>query len=256
MGKQGFSNRRLTDYENYHFTIPELILNILYAGIICLAIGHFFYDSYLISIALIIFVPFFLKYRRTEYGKKRRDELKGQFKDAINSVSTNQKAGYSIENSFRECYHDMVLLYGVRSNICKEIDYIRKGLDNNIVIEQMLIDFGRRSGVDDIRQFGEIFAIAKRSGGNLTEMIETTSKMIEEKNDVEQEIKVMISSRKMEANVMSLVPFLMILYMKVTSEGFFDSLYHNLSGVVIMTACLVIYVSAYLLSSKIVDIQI
>ena len=250
------TSEKLIDYRNYRFSGAELILNILIGLIIVWAIGHFFYDSYIVSVGLLVFIPLFLRYRRKDYGRKRRDELKLQFKDAVNSISANQKAGYSIENSFREAWHDMILLYGAKSLIVRELDYIRRGLDNNLVLEQMLLDLGNRSGVDDIRQFGEVFAIAKRSGGNLTETINMTAEMIEQKADVEQEIAVMISSRKMESNVMSLVPFFMILYMDISSAGFFDSLYHNIAGIAIMTVCLVIYVAAYLLSQKIVDIRI
>ena len=245
-----------TDYSNYHFTPAEFVLNLLIGVILAWAIGHFFYDSLIVSVAALAALPWFLGYRRKDYGRKRRDELKVQFKDAVISISSNQKAGYSVENSFREAWKDMVLLYGTRSIICRELDIIRRGLDNNLVLEQMLLDLGDRSGVDDIRQFGEVFAVAKRNGGNLTEMIEMTAQVIEEKTDVEAEIAVMISSRRMESNVMSLVPFLMILYMDLTSEGFFDSLYHNIAGIAIMSVCLAIYISAYLISQRLVDIRI
>ena len=245
-----------TNYNTYSFTIPELILNILIAGILVWAIGYFFYDSVVATLLFVPGIPFFMKYRKKEYGKRRRDELRIQFRDAVNSVSANQKAGYSIENAFREAYNDMVLLYGSRSIICKELDYIRKGLSNNLLLENMLINLGERSGIDDVMQFGEVFAIAKRSGGNLTAMIEMTASVIEQKTDVEQEINVMISSRKMESNIMCLVPFFMIFYMSTTSKGFFDCLYHNVVGVVIMTVCLAIYIAAYLISQRLVDIRI
>ncbi|MCR5509515.1 MAG: type II secretion system F family protein [Lachnospiraceae bacterium] len=244
------------DYRNYRFTLSELILNVLIGLMLAWAIGHFFYDSLIVSAGLLVFIPAFLRYRRIDYGTRRRNELGMQFKDAVASISANQKAGYSIENSFREAWKDMTLLYGTRGIIVKELNHIRRGLDNNLVLEQMLLELGARSGVDDIRQFGEVFAIAKRSGGNLTETIEMTAGMIEQKADVEQEIAVMISSRKMESNVMSLVPFFMILYMDLSSAGFFDELYHNVAGIAIMTVCLAIYVSSYLIAQKMVDIRI
>ena len=236
--------------------MSELILNLLIGLMLAWAIGHFFYDSLIVSAGLLVFIPAFLRYRRKDYGTRRRNELGMQFKDAVASISANQKAGYSIENSFREAWKDMTLLYGTRGIIVKELNHIRRGLDNNLVLEQMLLDLGARSGVDDIRQFGEVFAIAKRSGGNLTETIEMTAGMIEQKADVEQEIAVMISSRKMESNVMSLVPFFMIMYMDLSSAGFFDELYHNVAGIAIMTVCLAIYVSSYLIAQKMVDIRI
>lgn len=197
-----------------------------------------------------------MKYRSEEYGKRRRKELSVQFKDAVLSLSANQKAGYSIENAFIEVCRDVELLYGRKSIIYKEFDYIRRGLENNMILEDMLISLGDRSGDDDIRQFGNVFAIAKRSGGNLTETIEMTASIIEQKIDVEEEISVMISAKKMEANIMSIVPIVMILYMKITSDGFLDGLYHNLIGIVIMSFCLVVYLVAYLISRRLVDIRI
>jgi len=254
--RQDLAEEKYIDYKNYKFTVSELLLNIFLGAFLCFMIGHFFYDSMIVSIILFAFIPFFLKYRRKEYGIRRQKDLSMQFKDAICSISANQKAGYSVENSFKEAWSDMARFYGSKSIICKELNHIRRGLENNRVLEQMLLELGDRSGVDDIRQFGEVFMIAKRNGGNLTEVIELTASMIEQKADVEKEINVMISSRKMESNIMSIVPFAMILYMKITSEGFFDGLYHNLPGVVIMSLCLAIYIAAYLISRRLVDIRI
>ena len=246
----------LIDYGHYKFTLSEFILNCLGGILLAYAIGHFFYDSIVVSLIFLAGLPFFLKYRKNKYGIRRRGELRMQFRDAICSVCANQKAGYSIENAFKEAWNDMARLYGTKSIICRELDYIRKGLDNNLVLEHMLLNLGERSGIDDIRQFGEVFLVAKRNGGNLTEMIEMTAKVIEQKTDVEQEINVMISARKMEANIMSIVPFLMIFYMRITSDGFFNGLYHDFIGIIIMTICLIIYVASYLISQKIVDIRI
>ena len=256
MQQEFLRKEKRIDYSDYRFTFPELVLNMLIGLILCWAIGHFFYDSTAVSVGMLPLMPLFLRYRRLDYGRRRREELSLQFRDAVTAISSNQKAGYSVENSFREAWKDMVLLYGTGSIIARELDYIRRGLDNNLILEQLLLELGERSGVDDIRQFGEVFAVAKRSGGNLTEMINMTAEVIDEKTDVEQDIAVMISSRRMESNIMSLVPFFMIMYMDMTSEGFFDALYHNIAGISIMSVCLAIYVSAYLISQRLVDIRI
>jgi len=248
--------KKLISYEHYHFAVYELLLNVLLGVGIAFMIGHFFYDSIYVSLGFLGFLPFFLKYRSKEYGQRRRDELSAEFKDAIMSLSANQKAGYSIENAFVETCNDMELLYGKHSIIYREFDYIRRGIENNQVVEDLLLSLGNRSGDDDIRQFGSVFAIAKRSGGNLTSTIDMTASVIEQRISVEEEIAVMISAKKMESNIMSVVPIMMILYMKITSDGFFDGLYHNLAGILIMSMCLAVYIGAYLISRRLVDIRI
>ena len=223
---------------------------------IVVVLAWFFYQSVW---AVPFLIPVFLVYQK-EKGKillkKRRKETASQFKDAILSVSANQKAGYSIENAFRQAYGDMGLLYGEESVICRELYTVIAGLKNNVVLEQLLYDFGKRSGVGDIMEFAEVFSAAKRSGGNLTEVIGRSVAVIEDKIETEKEIQVVISARQMEQKVMNVVPFGILLYISIVSRGFFQVLYKNVIGVAVMTVCLAVYLGAVWLSNRIVDIEV
>ena len=108
----------------------------------------------------------------------------------------------------------------------------------------------------DIQDFAEVFAVAKRSGGNMTEIIGRTITVISQKMDVEKEIDVLISAKRMEARIMNMVPFFIIFYISLTSPGFFTPMYHNVFGVILMTVCMGFYAFAYLLSERIVNIHV
>lgn len=82
-------------------------------------------------------------------------------------------------------------------------------------------------------------------------MIYSSSLMIARKIDVRQEIQTLLSGRRMEQTVMKAMPFGILLYVGVTYPGYFDMLYHNWQGVVIMTVCLAIYLGAYMVSDRI-----
>lgn len=90
----------------------------------------------------------------------------------------------------------------------------------------------------------------------MTEILSETAGTIEQKLDVDQEIQVLISAKKMEQKIMNMVPFLIISYISLTSKGFFDTLYHNLVGILIMTVCLFIYLAAFKLSKQMVEIEV
>ena len=80
--------------------------------------------------------------------------------------------------------------------------------------------------------------------------------MIEQKTETDKEIQLMVGARKMEQKIMNMVPFLIIFYIGTTSRGFFDVLYHNPVGVTVMTVCLLFYGAAYLVSKRIVEIEV
>jgi tight adherence protein B len=249
-------NYSLPDYGEYHFNVKETFFYLFEGAALIMLIGYFFYRSWIAVACLLPIMILFIRQKKKELAAKRRQELNVQFKDLLLSVSANLKAGYSVENAFRESYRDMEMLYGAGSPIAGELRHIIAGLENNVVLEQLLYSLGQRSHQSDILQFADVFMIAKRSGGSMTEILAKTAMVIEQKIETDKEIQLMISAKKMEQKIMNIVPFLIIFYVGTTSKGFFDVLYHNLVGVIIMTVCLAFYGAAYLLSKRIVEIEV
>ncbi|MCR5606550.1 MAG: hypothetical protein K6F69_07020, partial [Treponema sp.] len=222
--------------------IPVLIQGIA----IAVLFGKIFYDSYVaIMILLPIVVPWYVYQKKLKIERDCR--LVGiQFKDAMACVLTNLKAGYSVENAFLEAKKDMELLYGKKSLICQHFERIEKGLKNNIPLEKLLVFFGKESRNPDIQEFAGVFTVAKRSGGKMTEIIQKTILVISKKLEVEKEMDVLVSAKRMEARIMNVVPFFIIFYINLTSSGFFEPLYHNIFGIALMTICMIVYIVAYL----------
>ena len=202
----------------------------------------------------IAFVVIFVM-EEAAYEKEKRI-LKNQFQDMILSMSTNLKVGYSPENAFLESYADLLQLYGSGSRIIYELEMIKKGLALNITLDQLLMDFSNRCKTDEITEFVDIFCLAKRTGGNLAEIIESSASLITQKMVIDEEVEVIISAGKMERRIMMVIPFLIILYIEATNKGFFDPLYHNFTGVIVMTVCFLVYFSAVIISGKIIKIRI
>ena len=245
---------RELEYEIYSFTIGETLSAGATIVAILLLIAILFYRS-VIAIVFLSPLSFFVwKGMKEKKKEQRKRVLSIQFKDCIQSVCANLKAGYSVENAFRESLSDVELLHGKESYMGRELFQIIQGLANNVSLEELLLSLGKRSGVTDIMEFGEVFAIAKRNGGNMTEVLVRTSTVIGSKMEIDREIQVAISAKRMEQQIMNMVPFAIIIYVSLTSPGFFDVLYHNTLGICIMTICLLVYMAAYRLSAKIINI--
>lgn len=224
---------------------------LLEAGIVWL-----FYSS---AAAMLILSPcslLYLKYKKRKRIKEQLRQLNEQFKDGIQALSAAMNAGYSIENSFAEAVKDLSLIYEPDADIMREFTHITVQLRHSRTVEELLGDLAERSRLEDIHDFTEVFIIAKRSGGSLLKIIRGTVKNISEKGEVRREIETILSGKKLEARIMSLIPLGIIAYMRLSAPGFLNGMYHNLTGILIMTGALILYGGACCLLIKIADIQV
>ena len=81
-------------------------------------------------------------------------------------------------------------------------------------------------------------------------------KVISEKMETEKEIQTMIASKKLEFEIMSMIPFGMIGYMKLTFGDFLKVLYGNPAGIIVMSICLALYFTAYIWGRKMIKIEV
>lgn len=196
-----------------------------------------------------------LMFKKTEKESASVDRriLESQFGEAIRAVAVSLKAGYSVENAFIQSGRDMGRQYGEDSLIYREMESIRRGLVINISLEDMLVDLGSRSGCDSIRDFAGVFSISKRSGGNMVHTIEASTETIYLMIETRQEMATALSGRKMEQKIMKAMPFGILAYVGISSPGYFDALYANPGGILLMTGLLIVYLTAYVLGDRILE---
>ncbi len=244
------------NYEKYIFNWMdwfEYMLRLFVKGcVIC----YLFYDTWKMCFLLIPFAYIDFLVMRKRKLKEQRTELTLEFKSMIEAIATGLSAGYSLEKTFVEAKRDLLLIYPENTDIIQEINAIVAGLQMNVPIEQLLQDLGKRSGIDDIANFANVVMVAKKSGGNLVRIIQKTVNCISDKLAVEEEIETMIASKKYEEKIMMAMPYGIIFYLRITDGGYFDVLYHNLLGILIMTVFLLVIQLADVWAKKIMEIHI
>lgn len=221
--------------------------------------GVFAYIFYRSFAAFLIFLPISLIYpriKRKELKQKRLEQLNVEFKEGILLLASFLSAGYSVENAFTASVKELILLYGREGMITGEFEHIESQIRINRSVEQAISEFAGRSGLDDVKNFAEVFAAAKRSGGDLVSVISHTAGVIRDKIQVKQEIMTMTASKQLEQKIMSLIPVLIVLYIDTTSPGFFTIMYESALGKILMSICLLVYLISLWLAQRIMKIEV
>jgi tight adherence protein B len=229
-----------------------LAKGILLIGII----SYLFYGTWICTILFSPYLIWYIKSWEKQLVKKKQTKFRLQFKEAIQSLSAALNVGDSVENAMRETIKDLKGIYKKDDMILREFSYMIRQLQMNVSVETVLQDFAQRTADEDVQTFVTVFNMAKRSGGDTMEIIRNAVRQMGEKIDVEREITTLVSGKKLELKIMTMIPLGMVLYMKISFPEFLDVLYGNPAGVIIMSICLLVYLVAYEMGRRIVEIEV
>lgn len=266
-------NTPVLNYKVYYMSKKEKIAYFLLAFIVGAAVGYLFYGglckdaygnpttmTYILNVVISGGVGFmagkmFLPIRTKQIIEKRSKELNHQFRDMLDGLTTSLGAGNNIPDSFSNVYQDLRVQYEEDEYILQELKTIISGVQNGIAIEELLFDFGHRSGNDDIMSFADVFKVSYRKGGNIGDIIRDTHGVLSEKMAICEEIETMVASNKTDTMFMVVVPVFLIGFIKLSSPDFAEK-FSSIIGVFSTTIGVVCFIAAYYMSSKLLDIEV
>ena len=194
--------------------------------------------------------------KKADLKEQRLRTFSSEFKEGILVLASNLSAGYSLENALTNSARELELLYGEDGMVVREFSYIVSQVRMNRPVEQLFRELGERSGLEDVQNFAEVLAVAKRSGGELVGIINHTAGILRDKQQVKEDLVTLMASRVYEQKIMNLIPYFLVFYIDRTSPGFFSIMYETVMGKAIMTVCLGVYGVSYFMSQKILKIEV
>ena len=252
--KAAFYERRR--YDTYTFSAGELLRYLGEAVLLCAGLDTLFYQIPALMLVSLPFAVLYLRYQKERLRQERQRRIGEQFRDALVSLNVAIQAGYSVENAIHECRRDLEKMYPPGADILEELTFMENQLFVSVPAEELFLDMARRTGQEDIESFATVFVTAKRSGGDMSQIIEKVTRMISDKIDVKKEIYATLAGKRYEQTIMSMMPVGIILYMRLTSPGYLDPLYGNVLGAAVMTACLGLYGFAFWLGRRLLRIEV
>lgn len=199
------------DYHVYHMSFQDRIIAGLAGAGIGALVSYLFFRSIVVTIIASLAVAVLAQgiYQESRQ-KKRRKELLLQFKDLLESLTSSYATGKNTLESFKDAWSDLEQIYGEQADITTEMAIIVTGMENNINIEDLLTNFARRSGLEDVASFADVFRVSLRQGANIQNIIASTRDVINDKIEIEMEIQTIIAGNKNELNIMMVMPLVIL----------------------------------------------
>lgn len=245
----------ISDYRDYRFHFREMGYCLLEGTALNAGISFLFYNSVVAMIPGTFLIYLYYREKKKRLRNRRMRRMRCELREFLNALIAALQTGRSIENAFSQALKDTEGYVGNGSDFSEEMRKICAGVLVGQPLEKLLLDFAMRSHMEELEYFAEVFQIGKRSGGNLIGILKNTIRMLQERMDAEEEIYTVISQARLEFYIMCVVPLAIIGYLRITAGGLLEVLYGNLTGILVMTVCLVLYGGCYLYGKKLLEME-
>lgn len=267
------TNMPTYNYKVYHMKPVEKLLYFLLAFAAGAFVGYLFYGgigkdefgqptvlTWVLNVVISVGVGIgagiaFIPIRTEQIIAVQKKKLRNQFRDMLEAFNTSIGAGKNVVDSIHAVHEDMKVQYEEEAYIVKELEIIISGMANNIDIEDLLFDFGQRSGIEDIASFANVFKICYRKGGNIKETIRSTHSILSDKMEINEDIETVVTSNKTEQNIMIVMPIILIGMIKMMSPDFAAN-FVTPSGIIATTIAIGLFIVAYIVGKNVLDIKV
>lgn len=227
-------NNNMINYKEYYMGANEKIGYSLLIFVIGGLVGLVFYgglfksdgdatlathisNAIFFCIVGIVALKFFMKTVVESLKDRRAKKLQKQFMDLLENLSFSLSSGNTVNDAFLNARGDLLNQYTEKDMIITELNEIVNGIQNGKTLEEMMQSFGKRSGNEDIENFGNVISNCYRLGGDFNSVVRKTRLILGDKVAITEEINTKLMSNKLQLNAMCIMPIILVAMLKVSS---------------------------------------
>lgn len=243
----------LYDYNRYSMTAKDRLIAFFIGFAGAAIVLHIFFGNFIVDVvAGCVTGVIAQKIYRKMMIERQKKKLLLQFRDLLDMLGTSVSAALTMTQAFADAQNELEKQYGADSYIVRELNVINLGIKYNNTLEDLLTDFGRRSGSEDIVSFANVFVMSNRRTSDMKQIIGETKSILCDKIDIEQDIQASVSAARSELNIVILMPLLVVPLM----SSFSSDSDNPLVNIGVKIFGLAAFIGAYLIGRKITNIKV
>lgn len=182
--------------------------------------------------------------------KQRLKKFNEQLEDALLSMSSSLKAGFSINQALE------VIAAENRKPISFEFNLLIQELRLGVSLEEALNKMSARLDCQDFELVAVSILTARQTGGELTATLERLAAVIRERVRITGRIHALTAQGRMQAVIIGLMPLALFFAMLKIAPDMMNSFFSTVTGILCLLAVLALDITGFIVIRKITNIDI
>ncbi len=183
-------------------------------------------------------------------NNRRRAKFNEQLPDALATMNNALRAGLSIGQSF-----DSVVENGV-SPLADEFRILVQSIKIGMTLEDALSAMMDRVGSEDLTLVCSAILIARKTGGNITEIFDKIAATIRGRMKIERKVRTLTAQGRLQGLVVSLMPVFLAVVMTAIKPEMMLGFFFSPIGAISVVATIVLITLGWMMIRRIIKIDI
>lgn len=182
--------------------------------------------------------------------ERRRAKFNEQLPQALATMSNALRAGFAVSQAF-----DAVVANGEKP-ISEEFAILVQQLHVGMGFEDAMESMAKRVGSDDLSLVTTALIVARRTGGNVTEIFDKIADTIRARMRVERRVRTLTAQGRMQGLIVSAMPVFLAVVMTIIKPRLMIPFLFSLYGVACIVAMVVLIALGWVFIRRIIKIDV
>jgi tight adherence protein B len=226
----------------------QCAVSALLAGGLVLCVGYEWTTILALPVGIMAAVFPILNLRRA--ARKRLAKFESQFPGALEFIARSMRAGHAFSISLEMLHHEF------EQPLAGEFRRVFEEQNLGMPLDAALARLGSRVHLVDVQFFVTAVVLQRKTGGNLTEILDTLAEVIRERYKLKGKVKAISAHGRMTARALSAIPIVVGGLMFAVNKEYSNFFFHTTTGLEMLAASAALQILAYVVINKIVTIEV
>lgn len=183
-------------------------------------------------------------------ARKRLALFESQFPAALEFISRSMRAGHAFSVSLEMLHREF------DAPLANEFRRVFEEQNLGMPLDSALNRLATRVHLIDVQFFVSAVVLQRKTGGNLTEILDTLAEVIRERYKLKGKVRAISAHGRLTATALSAIPIFVGGMMFFVNREYANFFFHTVTGQEMLSGSVILQIVAYLVINRIVTIEV
>ena len=216
--------------------------------VVCAVFGSLVTRTVFGGLVLDALLAAILVVRLQTWKEQERESLRNEVPHALSVMGDCFQSGYSLVQSMRHVSDQ------TQGRMSEAFGRCADELELGETPREALANIRGIEGVEELSFVAVALDVQHQSGGSFSSVLSNAQRMVADEIDLRRSLHVQTAQARLSAQVVSLMPFILMALLSLMSEGFLDSFFGSLAGMALLAVAVIMEAAGIMLVRKMLKV--